>query len=45
MGELKNLPSKDDFDTMSAKYKPDIMKAMVHASDIGNPARPFEICK
>lgn len=21
------------------------MKALVHASDIGNPARPFDICK
>jgi len=21
------------------------MKALVHAADIGNPSRPFEICK
>jgi hypothetical protein len=21
------------------------MKAMVHAADIGNPSRPFDICK
>ena len=21
------------------------MKALVHASDVGNPARPFETCK
>jgi hypothetical protein len=21
------------------------MKSLVHAADIGNPARPFEICK
>ena len=36
--------TKDDFDPIN-KNKPDIMKAMVHAADIGNPARPFDICK
>jgi hypothetical protein len=44
MGEIKNMPSKEDFDP-AGKYKPDIMKALVHAADIGNPARPYEICK
>ena len=44
MGEIKAMPAKEDFD-MSGKYKPDIMKALVHAADIGNPARPFELCK
>jgi len=42
--EIKTLPSKEDFDP-EGKHKPDIMKALVHAADIGNPARPFEICK
>ena len=42
--ELKNLPSKEDFD-LSGKHKPELMKALVHAADIGNPARPFELCK
>jgi 3'5'-cyclic nucleotide phosphodiesterase len=44
MGELKALPNKDDYDP-SGKYKPDIMKALVHGADIGNPSRPFEVCK
>lgn len=44
MGELKSLPGKDDYDPV-VKHKPDLMKAMVHAADIGNPARPFDICK
>lgn len=44
MGELKALPNKEDYD-ISSKYKPDIMKALVHAADIGNPSRPFPICK
>lgn len=44
MGELKALPNKEDYD-ITAKYKPDIMKALVHAADIGNPSRPFSICK
>jgi len=38
------MPSKEDYDP-SGKHKPDIMKALVHAADIGNPTRPFEICK
>lgn len=45
MGEIKALPSKEDFDPSSTKYKPDIMKALVHAADIGNPSRPYDICK
>lgn len=44
MGEIKAMPVKDDFDPAS-KNKPDLMKALVHAADIGNPARPFDICK
>jgi hypothetical protein len=42
MGELKALPAKDDFDPVG-KHKPDLMKAMVHAADVGNPSRPFKI--
>ena len=38
------MPFKDDFDPVG-KHKPDLMKALVHAADIGNPARPYEICK
>jgi hypothetical protein len=43
-GEIKAMPGKDDFDP-AGKYKSDIMKALVHASDIGNPTRPFDIAK
>mmetsp|Transcript_7727 Transcript_7727/g.7143 ORF Transcript_7727/g.7143 Transcript_7727/m.7143 type:complete len:111 (+) Transcript_7727:502-834(+) len=42
--ELKGLPAREDYD-IAGKHKPDIMKALVHAADIGNPARPFELCK
>ena len=45
MGEIKALPAKEDFDPASTKYKPEVMKALVHAADVGNPARPFELCK
>lgn len=45
MGEIRALATKDDFDPSSPKFKPDIMKALVHAADIGNPARPFDLCK
>lgn len=45
MGEIKAMPGKEDFDPAAAKYKPDLMKALVHAADVGNPARPFELCK
>lgn len=44
MGELIALPNKEDYDPIK-KHKPDLMKALVHAADIGNPARPYEICK
>ncbi len=44
-GDIKAMPAKDDYDPSIAKYKPDIMKALVHAADIGNPSRPFDICK
>ena len=43
-GELKALPSKPDYDPV-VKHKPDIMKALVHAADIGNPPRPYDVCK
>lgn len=42
-GDLKAMPSRDDYDP-EVKHKPDIMKALVHAADIGNPARPYELC-
>lgn len=45
MGEIKAMPAKEDFDPAAPKYKPDILKALVHAADVGNPARPFDICK
>lgn len=45
MGEIKAMPAKEDFDPSGPKYKPDLIKALVHAADIGNPARPFELCK
>jgi hypothetical protein len=44
LAELKALKSKDDLD-LSGKHKPEIMKALVHAADIGNPSRPFHICE
>jgi hypothetical protein len=44
MGEIKAMPAKDDFEP-AGKHKGELMKALVHAADIGNPARPYEICK
>jgi hypothetical protein len=44
MGEIKAMPNKEDYDPTN-KYKPEIMKALVHAADVGNPSRPFDICK
>lgn len=44
MGDIKAMPSKEDYDP-EGKHKPDIMKALVHAADIGNPSRPYDICK
>jgi hypothetical protein len=44
MNELKGLVGNDAFEPQ-AKHKPDMMKSLVHAADIGNPARPFELCK
>lgn len=44
MADIKAMPSKEDYDPRG-KYKPDILKALVHAADIGNPARPYDICK
>jgi hypothetical protein len=44
LGELKAMPNKEDYDP-TLKHKPDIMKALVHAADIGNPSRPYDICK
>ena len=44
INDLTNLPKKEDYDPQ-IKHKPEIMKALVHAADIGNPARPFELAK
>ena len=35
---------KDDYD-IKGKHKGDIMKSLVHAADVGNPSRPYDICK
>jgi hypothetical protein len=35
---------KADYDPVE-KNKPELMKALLHAADIGNPGRPFDICK
>lgn len=40
IGDLNAMPNKEDFDP-TGKHKPDLMKALVHAADIGNQARPF----
>ena len=44
INDLNALPSKEDYDP-TAKNKPEILKSLVHAADVGNPARPFELCK
>ena len=44
MNEIKAMNMQDNFDP-AGKQKPDIMKALVHAADIGNPGRPFELAK
>ena len=44
MNEIKGMSMQDGFDP-AGKQKPDILKALVHAADIGNPARPFDLCK
>jgi hypothetical protein len=44
MNDIKLMPQKEDFEP-DGKHKGDIMKALVHAADVGNPARPFELCK
>jgi len=44
MNELKALPLKENFDPTST-HKGDLMKALVHAADVGNPARPKEIAR
>jgi len=44
LSEIKGMNSLDNFDA-AGKQKPDILKALVHAADIGNPSRPFDICK
>lgn len=41
---MKALPLKEDYEP-HGKHKHEIMKALVHGSDVGNPARPFNICK
>lgn len=42
--EIKDMNMVDNFDP-AGKQKPDIMKALVHAADVGNPARPFDLCQ
>lgn len=44
MNDLKTMLTKDDYDP-AGKYKGDILKSMLHAADIGNPSRPYEISK
>lgn len=44
MNDLKGLVGNEAFEP-SGKHKPDLMKSLVHASDIGNPARPYELYK
>ena len=44
VSDIKAMSMQDNFDP-SGKQKPDIMRALVHAADIGNPSRPFELCK
>ena len=44
LNEIKIMTQSDTFDP-SGKHKPDIMKSLVHAADIGNPARAFDIAK
>jgi hypothetical protein len=44
MNELKAIITKDDYDP-AGKYKADILRSLVHAADIGNPSRPYEISK
>lgn len=44
MGEIKAMPIKDDFEP-NGKNKADLMKALVHAADIGNASRPYDISK
>lgn len=44
LNDIKSMIKREDFDP-AGKHKPEIMTALVHASDIGNPARPFEIAK
>lgn len=44
LNEIKGMNMLDNFDA-AGKQKPEIMKALVHAADIGNQGRPFDICK
>ncbi len=44
LNEIKGMNMLDNFDA-AGKQKPDIFKALVHAADIGNPSRPFDLCK
>jgi hypothetical protein len=44
LNDLKTMIKREDFDP-AGKHKPDLMNALVHASDIGNTGRPFEIAK
>ena len=42
VADIKALPNKEDFEP-TGKNKGDLFKALVHASDIGNPTRPFPL--
>jgi hypothetical protein len=41
---LKDVPS-DKKEPIDPKKKTNILKALVHAADIGNPTRPYQIAK
>ena len=44
MAELKACVLKEDFDPVE-KHKGDMLKALVHGADVGNPTRPMEISR
>tara|TARA_B100000780_G_C20990069_1_gene395912 strand:+ start:268 stop:435 length:168 start_codon:yes stop_codon:yes gene_type:complete len=43
MKNISELP--EDCRLLDTKNKRSLLKALVHASDIGNPTRPFDIAK
>lgn len=44
LADLKGYVNLENFNSKTT-HKGDIMKALVHAADIGNPSRKFNICK